>query len=105
MQIDLNIINQLIAVAVIVESMTELIKSFSPNIFTPQIKQYVALWVSMAIALVFKLSVFGTDNNGVLTLGIIFSGLIASRGSNYVHDLLDIFANAGDLLKSKTNIL
>lgn len=102
MAIDLSIVNQLIIMAILVETITEIIKGYDNNVFTPQVKQVIALGVGMAMAIIFKVSVFGDSNTGALVLGIIFSGLIVSRGSNITHDTIKILTNLGNMLKDKT---
>jgi len=89
-----------IALALLVEAMTQITKSILSKLgveLCPWMDQTISLVFSVAMAVFGKIDFFSILNevlpvefNFPAILGIILSALVLSRGSNAVHDILDI---------------
>lgn len=84
----------LLVVAILTESVTEVIKSLAPKVIKDKVTYAISIIVGITLAFSFELNLFGLEGYGGY-VSIVFAGLIASRGANYVHDFLKKF----DILK------
>jgi hypothetical protein len=84
--------------ALLIEGLTEIIKSILANLgltLTDWMDQLISIVFGMTIAFVGRMDFFALvseisniDFPATQTLGIILSGLVLSRGSNAIHDIL-----------------
>lgn len=97
---------QLVGIAVTTEAVVEtLLKRLFPTNPTPEQDQLMALAVAIAIAVgtfVWLIPPFASVAAN-LTAGII-GGAIASRGSNFVHDFLNILEGYASVMKLKGSV-
>ncbi len=94
---------QLMIIAFLTETITEIIKDSIPCQFSKKINKYMSVAVALLFTFGSKLDLFSLFEMQfhIPYIGYIFSGLIVSRGSNYVHNFL---GHANDLrLHSKEN--
>jgi hypothetical protein len=84
----------LVGVAVMTEAVVEIIKTVVPATLTDNGKKILALVVSIILAFTFNVSLVSTSGPTYF-VGILLAGLVASRGSNYVHSLEDIVKSIG----------
>ena len=95
---------QLVTLAILVEATTEFIKQAIPEtVFVPTEiqKQLMSLAVSLIIAFAAGISVFSGEYK---ILGTLFAALIASRGSNFTHELIGILEFIRESLKRDEQI-
>ena len=88
--------------SVIVESVAfviadlSLIKAIDAKITQVSFKVWIAIFLGIAICITAKIDVLaiflGTERGW---LGIILSGLLVSRGSNYIHDIVKKMKSSG----------
>jgi len=91
-------LNTFVLIAALVEGLTGIVKSIlkSAGVGLPDwADQVISLAVSMAIAIAGRVDFFAVLAQAVpmsldlpAFLGIVFSGLILSRGSNGIHDVM-----------------
>lgn len=96
MQLTISPIAPLLILAVIIEQITERIKVLLPENVNPRVKEYVSIGVGMLMAFACQMSLFADVSGSMKVIGIVLTGLFCSRGSNYVHDLADMFKNIGN---------
>lgn len=86
---------QLTVVIFLCESITETVKAvLKDKVKLPANTYfYVALVVGILSAILLKISLFETQNLVIFYVGSILAGALASRGSNYVHDVLVMLAS------------
>lgn len=81
----------LLIVAILTESVTEVIKSIFPKgSIQDKVTYGVSVLVGLVLAFAFHLNIFGLNGFGEY-VSIVFAGLIASRGANYVNGFLKKF--------------
>lgn len=81
----------LLVVAILTEAATEIVKNLFPlGVVEDKITYAVSIAIGVALALAFDLNVFGLEGYGEY-VSIVFAGLIASRGANYVNGFLKKF--------------
>lgn len=83
----------IIAVAILIEGLVEYGKSiekmFSDGEVKSGITQMVTIGIGILLAFAFNVDIFVTVGMGINhTIGMILTGIIMSRGSNYVSDLI-----------------
>lgn len=54
-----------------------------------EITMAISMLIGVVLAFVFGASLFTVDNPAAYYIGVVVCGLIASRGSNYVHNFFD----------------
>ena len=79
----------LLGVSVITEAVVETIKTTIPAKLTDNGKKIVAVVVSIILAFIFNVSLVSSLDYTYF-VGVFLAGLVASRGSNYIHSLEDI---------------
>lgn len=84
----------LVTMGVLVEAVVEVIKSIYEN---GKVNKIVVLSIFVGLTFAFTLgidlfSLIGIDTN-VAYVGVVATGLIVSRGANFVHDLIDKLQN------------
>lgn len=84
----------LIGVSVITEATVETIKTTIPAKLTDNGKKTLAVVVSTILAFVFNVSLVSSPDYTYF-IGVFLAGLVASRGSNYIHSLEDIIKSVG----------
>ena len=78
----------LLIIAVLTESVTEVLKQVTPKgVIRDRVTYFVSIVVGVALAFAFDLNVFGLDGIGqhITTVAV---GLIVSRGANYVNGFM-----------------
>lgn len=88
----------LIVLAIITESLTEILKTAIPANVHSQFTFALSIVIGIALAFAFDLSLFGGEGY-VEYAGIVCSGILASRGANYISGFLKKF----ELVKPPTN--
>lgn len=88
----------IVALAVVVEGITEYVKQAIPQIAD---KTWIILIITCAIGIIGALS-FGTDlfellqiQSRVPFVGEVMTGILCARGSNYIYDVIGKFTDAG----------
>lgn len=79
----------LVLVAILTESVTEVIKTIVPKV-KDKVTYSVSVIVGIVLAFAFDLNLFGLEGYGEY-VSIVFAGLIASRGANYVNGFMKKF--------------
>lgn len=91
-----NLAVQLTAVAVLVETVTEVLKvslrDTKVNV-SGTATYYLSVVIGIIAAILFNISLFETENAVVFYVGAVICGAIASRGGNHIHDILKALAN------------
>jgi fructose-specific phosphotransferase system IIC component len=80
---------QLVMVALLVEAVTETIKG-SFNNMSANVKTSLSMFLGVFFCVVSDISLFDVKS-GVTSFysGAVVAGILASRGANYVHDVID----------------
>lgn len=88
-------LTQLLLVAVLSESLTEIVKNIFPNnVIKDRITYIISIIVGIGLAFAFDLNLLGLEGIAKY-VSIVAAGLIASRGANYVNGFMKKF----DILK------
>lgn len=90
MEFAAGIAAKLITIAILVEAVVELIKSFVPVSLTSKQKQLIALVCGLGASFMFNITLLGTANTAITYTGIVLAGLVISRGSNFAHEFIKI---------------
>lgn len=87
---------KLMIISFLTETITEIIKDFIPLQFSKKASKYMSAAVALLFTFGSKLDLFALFEIqfNIPYIGYIFSALIVSRGSNYVHNFL---GHANDL--------
>jgi len=104
MQFTTGFAAQLIALAIIVEVVTQFVKEAIPEsliILSDIQKQLLSLGVALVVAFSTGISLFVGD---YAILGTLFAALIASRGSNFTHELIGILEFIRENLATREEI-
>ncbi|MCY8197904.1 hypothetical protein MOC90_06080 [Bacillus spizizenii] len=81
----------LLFVAILTESITEVIKNLFPEgVVQDKITYILSIAVGILLAFIFNLEPFGLEGVGVIVSKVLM-GIIASRGANYVNGFLKRF--------------
>lgn len=94
-------VTSLTGLAILAEATTETIKTVMPTNLSENGTKLIAAGVGVALAATLDVSVLGTSTPLTHYVGIFLAGLVASRGSNYVHTLADMLLTAKDNMLSK----
>lgn len=84
----------LLFVAILTESITEIIKSTFNDLIKDKFTYLLSVVVGVVLAFAFNLNLFGLEGQ-YKYVSIVAAGLIASRGANYVNGFMKKF----DLLR------
>lgn len=105
---DVNIIIQalqgLLIVCVLCEALTESAKLIWPKPLADNQKQALAFAFGIVLCVCMGLSLF----EGALIIkliGAVFAGILAGRGSNYLHALISIFMGLASVAKVKAQVM
>lgn len=79
----------LLVVSALTEAVVEMLKSIVPKPFSESGKRILALLISVFLSLVLKVSLFNITGPAYY-VGVLLAGLIASRGSNFIHEFAKI---------------
>lgn len=82
---------QLGAVAVFVETLTQILKTSLKDAkvnLSTSATYYLTIVIGIVITALFNISLFNTENTILFYVGSAIGGIIASRGGNYIHDIL-----------------
>jgi len=82
-------LTKIVLVAVLTEAVVDWLKDLVQA--KPQVFKVIALLVAASLALVLEVDFFALINEPCAypIIGEVLTGIIASRGANYVHDLWD----------------
>lgn len=81
----------LLFVAILTESVTEVIKNLFPEgIIQDKATYLLAIIVGVTLAFAFNLDIFGLSGVGAIVSKVL-AGIIASRGANYVNGFMKRF--------------
>jgi len=81
----------LVVIAVLTEAVTEIVKNLFPKgSIQDKVTYALSIIVGIVLAFAFNLNLFGLGGNAEY-VSIVFAGIIASRGANYVNGFLKKF--------------
>lgn len=87
-----NVLLSLVLVGFLTETVIELLKKFvAREKLSEMIIYSVSIILGITLCLALQISIFTSDNPFAYYIGVIICGLVASRGSNYVHNWFDSF--------------
>ena len=91
-------IGLIFVVAILVEGIVEYFKSICDMFLKKEVKtavtQIVTVIIGIFLAYAFKIDLFSLNNIAVAPgVGTVLTGIIVSRGSNYVSDLISRISN------------
>lgn len=87
----MELVQVFIFVAILTESLTEIIKNLIPNgVVKDKLTYALSIVVGITLAFAFNLNIFELDGFGKY-VSIVTAGIIASRGANYVNGFLKKF--------------
>lgn len=89
-------VTSLTGLAVLGEAATETIKTVIPAQLSEQGTKVIALVVNVALAATLDISILGASTPATHYVGMFLAGLVASRGSNYIHTLADMLSYKKD---------
>lgn len=92
------VVGQLVVIAVTTEALVEVIKMAIPFQLEKKHDQLIALAVAMILAFTPIFSVTGISVKAMVAVRVLV-GVLASRGSNFAHDLLNIVNGLATQLK------
>ncbi len=80
----------LLFIALLTETLSEIIKDLLPYHTAKKISKYISVIVALFLSIGYKIDLFYIFNMEfqIPYVGYLFSGLICSRGANYVHNFL-----------------
>lgn len=82
---------EILAMTIIVEAVTENINDASMKLFSRKPPaRLTAVILSVVSAIYLKVDLLSAINHEVTLVGMVLTGLIASRGANYVNDHLSL---------------
>ena len=96
----LQVLQTVVIIAVLCEGLTESIKLIFPKPLAENQKQAISFVIGIILCICCGLSLF-TGPLVLRLIGAIFAGILAGRGSNYIHSLIDIFSGFNSILKFK----
>ena len=92
-------IKELLILGVLIEAVIQVVKPLLPS----KLSENGILFLSMALGVIFaltlKVSIFANVGNEVVYAGSVIAGMIASRGSNFIHDFVSAMADIGKSTK------
>lgn len=89
-------ITELLIISLFTETIIETVKTTSPKKLSESGIKAVALFLSIGLALLMHVSIFTGVPQNVILCGSVICGVIASRGSNFIHAFMDAM---GDISK------
>lgn len=81
-------ITELLTVSLLTECFVQIAKGIATQKLSEQGKQIVAMLISITLCMLLQISIFVDMPLYGILLGNILAGIIASRGSNFIHDLI-----------------
>lgn len=100
----LDVLQKLLIVTMLCECTTESIKLAITKTLTDQQKQAISFTVGIVICLCGSISLF-EGSLALRLVGAVLAGLLAGRGGNYIHSLIEIFGGASSILKNKAQLI
>lgn len=82
-------VTELATVAVLTEGFVQILKGVSTKPLSEQGKQIVSMAVSVMLCVLLHVSIFTNMSQSGIVLGSVLAGVISSRGSNFIHDLIN----------------
>lgn len=82
-------VQEMLVLCVLAESLVEIVKMSIPQKLSTQGLQLISLVVSVGLSLLLGISIFTGERPLVTLVGSIILGAICSRGSNFVHGVID----------------
>lgn len=79
----------ILLIAFLVETIVEIIKQQVPKVMTEQSTMLISTLLGVILSILFQVGLFDTTEPGLKWVGLVIVGLVASRGSNYVHNWMD----------------
>ena len=79
----------LLAISAISEAVVEIIKSSTGIVFSEKGKRILSAMSSILVAFALDVSIIQADGPRYF-IGVLLAGVISSRGSNFIHDLMSI---------------
>lgn len=80
---------ELATVAVLTEGFVQILKGVITKPLSEQGKQLVSMVISIMFCVLLQVSIFKDMSNLGIVLGSVLAGIISSRGSNFIHDLIN----------------
>jgi formate/nitrite transporter FocA (FNT family) len=96
----LSALQQLALITVLVEALTESAKLAIPTPLGEQQKQAISYGIGIVLCICVGTSLF-EGSLVVRLIGAVLAGVLAGRGSNYIHTLVGLLVSAGSALKEK----
>lgn len=79
---------ELATIAVLTEGFVQVIKGVSKKQLTEQGKQIISMAISVIFCVTLHVSIFTNMSEPNIIFGCVLAGIISSRGSNFIHDLI-----------------
>lgn len=83
-EIILSNMGLLLVIAILTEAATEVLKQLFPDYIQDRVTYFVSIFVGIALAYALNANVFMLGG-WAMHVSLIFAGLIASRGANFIH--------------------
>lgn len=93
-------VTEMLVIGLLTETIVEVIKNLTPKRFSDRGLQFISLLVSVSLCLMLNVSVFINVPAAVIIVGSVICGMIASRGSNFVHSTIDAMASISENITS-----
>ncbi len=85
-----DLIFAMLLVSFLTETLVEILKNFFMRLKAPEEAiMLLSLILGVGLCVILQISLFLPSNIGAFWLGCVVCGVVASRGSNYVHNWFD----------------
>lgn len=81
-------VTELVAISILTESLVQVLKGVSSKELSVQGKQVLSMAMAVLFCTLLKVGVFTDVPQTTVWFGYVLAGIIASRGSNFIHDLV-----------------
>ena len=85
----------LLVLGTLIEAMIEIVKPLFPKKLSAQGIMVISMVLGIALSLTLDVSIFANVDQSVITIGSVMAGMIASRGSNFIHDFISAMTDIG----------
>lgn len=92
-------IKELLLLGVLIEAVVQVIKPLMPQKLSEKGIQLISMALGMAFAIMLNISIFVGLEQSAMLVGSVCVGLIASRGSNFIHDFISSMKGIADTSK------
>lgn len=89
-------IKELLLLGILIEAVVQVVKPLMPQKLSEKGVQAISMALGIAFAIMLKISIFTGLEQSVMIVGSVCVGLIASRGSNFIHDFITSMKNIAD---------